>query len=122
MKALTLVVTFLLFATLAQAKTVAIDSTTSQIKWTGQKKVPGGDHNGVVKVKEGTVNLNEKNELTGGSLTIDMKSIEDKDLSGKWKTKLETHLNSEDFFHTKKHPEASFKITKVEKKGRTTMT
>jgi len=102
-------------ATFASAKQVSIDVKTSQVQWLGQKKVPGGDHSGIVAVKKGTINLDEKNQLVGGSIVIDMKSIENKDLSGKWKKQLEEHLNSDDFFHTSKHPEATFKITKVEK-------
>ncbi len=104
----------LLAAPLALAKQVSLDTTASKIEWLGQKKLPGDDHKGTVKIKSGTINLNEKGVLTGGTLIIDMKSINDEDLSGKYKEKLETHLNSEDFFHTAKHPEASFKITKVE--------
>jgi polyisoprenoid-binding protein YceI len=108
-----------LFATsLANAKQVPLDLDKSQLNWIGEKKLPGaGDHNGLVKIKKGTVNLNEKMELIGGTIVIDMTSIENKDLSGKYKTKLEQHLNSEDFFHVEKHPEAQFKITKAEKMG-----
>lgn len=106
----------MLFCTIAQAKQVPLDPSASQITWKGEKKLPGaGDHTGSVQIKKGSINLNENNELIGGSIVIDMTSIQNQDLSGKYKTKLESHLNSEDFFHVKKHPEATFKITKVEK-------
>lgn len=98
----------------AWSKQVPIDTTKSSLEWLGQKKVPGGDHKGTVKIKKGMVNMDKKSMLTGGTLVIDMTTIEDTDLSGKYKKKLEDHLNSEDFFHVKKHPEATFKITKVE--------
>lgn len=101
------------FTSITFAKQVAINSKASTIEWTGQKKVPGGDHNGVVQIKKGTVNFDKSMTLTGGTLVIDMTSIEDKDLTGKWKKKLEDHLNSEDFFDVKNNKEASFKITKV---------
>ncbi len=115
MKVFILALTFLL-TTYAQAKQVPLDVSASQVTWKGEKKVPGaGDHTGSVKVKKGTINLSEKNELIGGTIVIDMTSIENKDLSGKYKTKLENHLNSDDFFHVKQHPEANFKITKVDK-------
>ncbi len=108
--------TIFLTATIAQAKQVPLDTTSSQVQWKGEKKLLGaGDHTGLVKIKSGTINLNETNELIGGTIVIDMTSIENKDLSGKYKTKLESHLDSEDFFHVKKHPEANFKITKVDK-------
>lgn len=114
MKQLLLALISLSIVNIASAKQVEIDQTQSSIEWLGQKKVPGGDHNGTVKIKKGTVNLNEKKQLTGGTLVIDMTTIENKDLSGEWKKKLETHLNSADFFDTANNKEASFKITKVE--------
>ena len=101
-------------SSLVWAKQVPIDTTKSTLNWLGQKKIPGGDHKGTVKIKKGTVNLDKNSKLTGGTLVIDMTTIEDTDLSGKYKKQLEQHLNSDDFFSTTKHPEATFKITKVE--------
>lgn len=103
----------LVSASFGFAKQVAIDTNTSSIEWSGQKKIPGEGHKGTVKIKKGTVNIDEKMKLVGGTLIIDMTSITNKDLSGKWKTKLEQHLNSEDFFDVAKNKEANFKITKV---------
>lgn len=105
---------FLLITAVSQAKQVPLDTSASSIQWLGQKKIPGGDHKGTVSVKKGSVNFDKNMKLIGGTIIIDMNSIVDTDLSGKWKTKLEGHLNSEDFFHVSKHQEASFKITKVE--------
>ncbi len=105
---------FLFAATIATAKQVPLDIKASEIQWKGEKKLTDDSHHGSVKIKKGTINIDEQRNLVGGTIVIDMKSIEDKDLSGKWKTKLEQHLNSEDFFDVSKHPEASFKITKVE--------
>ena len=80
----------LLFAaTLAYGKQVPLDTAGSSLEWLGQKKVPGGDHKGTVALKKGTINLDEKNQLVGGTLVIDMKTITDTDLSGKYKKKLE---------------------------------
>ena len=114
MKILLLIVAVFAF-NFAQAKQVPLDTKTSILTWVGQKQVPGGDHNGTVKVKSGNVEFGKDMALTGGMLVIDMTSIDNKDLSGDWKKKLEGHLNSEDFFHVKKFPDAKFKITKVEK-------
>lgn len=113
MKALVLLM-ILFTAPSVLAKQVPLDTTASTIEWLGRKVIPGGDHKGTVKLKKGSINLDEHNQLVGGTLVIDMNSIEDTDLSGKYKTKLENHLNSEDFFHVAKHPVANFKITKVE--------
>lgn len=111
----TILLSLVIFScSMAIAKQVPLDTTLSQVEWVGEKKVPGGDHNGTVKIKKGTVNLDESMKLTGGSVVVDLTTIEDKDLTGKWKQKLEGHLASEDFFSVKSHPEATFKITKVE--------
>ena len=96
------------------AKRVMIDKKQSTIEWTGQKKFVEDNHKGTIKILSGSVNIDEKDNLSGGSIVLDMKSIETKDLSGKWKTKLDDHLRSDDFFDVKNNPEAIYKITKVE--------
>lgn len=112
------ILSILLASFVASAKQVSIDTAKSSIEWVGQKTVPGDDHTGTVKVKEGTIKLDDKMMVTGGTITIDMNSINNKDLTGEWKKKLEGHLKSEDFFAVEKFPEATFKITKVTPSGR----
>ena len=87
-----------------------IDAAASSIKWKGYKVT--GSHNGVVSVKSGTLTF-DKDVLTGGSFVIDMTTIDVQDLKGGGKKKLEGHLNSPDFFSTKKYPTAKFVITKA---------
>ena len=65
-------------------------------------------------MKEGSVEFDNKMNLTGGFITIDMTTIGNTDLSGKYKKKLLDHLNSDDFFDVANNKEAHFKITKVE--------
>lgn len=108
-----LTVSAFLFSFSSFAKQATIDPGASKIDWVGQKTVPGGDHKGIVKLKNGSVNLDEKMQPIGGTVVIDMTTIEDQDLSGEWKKKLQDHLNSADFFDTANHKEAVFKITKV---------
>lgn len=111
-----LVLIFLASFNFALAKQVPIDTQASKINWTGEKLIPGDAHTGTVKVKKGTINLDKNNQLVGGTIVIDLTTIDVKDLSGKWKKKLEAHLASDDFFNTKvkDNQDASFKITKVE--------
>ena len=81
-----------------------VDTGASVVKWIGTKV--SGAHNGTVKLKSGSFELSEK--VAKGKFTIDMATISNGDMSGKWKTKLEDHLKSDDFFNIAKFPQAVF--------------
>ncbi len=100
-----------------KGKTVAFDAKSSKVNWKGTKVT--GEHVGTINVKNGSL-IVEGGELKGGEITIDMTSLESTDLSGEWKAKLDGHLKNEDFFDTAKFKTSSFKVTKVEKKGKDT--
>lgn len=86
--------------------------TSSSLKWTGKKLT--GEHFGTVKIAKGNL-IVEEGQLTGGSFTMDMKSIVVEDLTDpSYNKDLTDHLNSPDFFDTANHPEATFEITGVE--------
>ena len=85
----------------------------SHIKWTGKKVT--GQHWGTVNFSQGVVEFKE-GVLSGGRFTIDMASIDSKDLTGSSKDNLDGHLKSPDFFDVATHKEASFVVSKVEKK------
>ena len=91
-------------------KELAIDTDASKIEWVGEKVT--GEHNGVVKIKSGGLEV-EGDQITGGNFVIDMTTIDVQDLSGDTKGKLMGHLRSDDFFSVEKHPTATFKITSV---------
>ena len=99
-----------------------IDAQASTIEWTGAKAT-GSKHNGTVTIKEGQLEV-ANNEIKGGQFTVQMDTIVNKDLEGspEYKTKLETHLKSEDFFNVVKYPESTFKIKSVKKKSDTEIT
>ncbi len=81
----------------------------SKITWTGKKVT--GEHTGNVKIKEGSVELTDT-RISGGSFIIDMSSITCTDLTNEeYNQKLVGHLKSDDFFNTKKFPEAKLVIT-----------
>jgi polyisoprenoid-binding protein YceI len=92
---------------------VSVDDT--KISWEGQKSVKAlGGHHGSLKAKSGTLQVDGE-KLVGGEVVIDMKSLKDEDLTDEsMNKKLVTHLNSDDFFSTEKHPTATLKIAKVE--------
>lgn len=92
-----------------------IDSTNSQLNWTGTKVV-GGGHNGSVLIKDGYVNV-EGASIIDGQIVIDMNSIVNSDVtSAEDNKKLVGHLKSDDFFSVDKNPSATLDIKKVEGK------
>ncbi|MEP0987360.1 YceI family protein [Ekhidna sp.] len=109
---------FIIFAALlnGEAKEMKVNTTESVITWTG-KKVVGKSHTGTLKLQEGTLQM-DGNKLTGGSFVIDMSTLEDTDLSGEWKAKLEGHLKSDDFFGVETYPTAAFVITEAKSTGK----
>lgn len=84
-----------------------IDPSGSLIRWYAQKAT-GKKHHGSMAVKSGEFSI-QNNQITG-KVIIHMSSIQNTDLEGEAKAKLEKHLKSEDFFATDKFPEASFEI------------
>lgn len=82
----------------------------SNIVWKAYKVT--GEHEGTIALKSGTL-VFDGDQLTGGTFTIDMPSINVTDLSGEQKGKLEGHLKSDDFFGVETHPTATFVITGV---------
>lgn len=87
-----------------------VDTAASNIAWTGEKVT--GKHTGNVKVKEGSLSL-DNGKLTGGSFLIDMTSITCTDLDAGMAGKLVGHLKSADFFGADNYPTAKFVITRA---------
>lgn len=89
---------------------LTVDTALSNVEWTGKKV--SGQHHGDVQVKSGSLTVDE-GKLVGGNFVIDLTSINNLDLEGEFKGKLEGHLKSADFFDVENHPEATFEITDV---------
>lgn len=87
----------------------------SKVVWTGEKLA--GTHTGTINVTEGSLEFNG-DKLAGGSFVIDMNSIQDTDMQGEYKEKLEGHLKSDDFFGVATYPTSSLKITSVKTTGK----
>ncbi|KYG63936.1 YCE I like family protein [Bdellovibrio bacteriovorus] len=101
-------------ASAAMADVYKIDAQASKIAWKGTKKM-GSAHNGHIAVKEGEVTTDKKNQITAGTVVVDMTTITNEDLkdSADYQKKLVGHLSSEDFFNVSKYPTSTFKITSV---------
>lgn len=95
----------------AQKNKFEIKTNMSSIQWTGKKL--SGEHSGVIMLKNGNVEVAD-GKLIGGIFEIDMTTITNTDMEGEWKTKLEGHLKSDDFFGVEKFPTAKLEITKAE--------
>ena len=88
-----------------------INTEVSSVNWVGKKVT--GQHNGVIKIKEGVLNLHD-GHLSGGTIVIDMTSIICEDLKDEgYNKKLVGHLNSPDFFDVANHETAILKIAGV---------
>lgn len=88
-----------------------VDETYSAVEWKGS--APTHFHEGAFKVS-GTIDLDANNKISAGTFTIPIASISNFDLTEPDKTTLLNHLKSSDFLNLALHPEAKFKITKVE--------
>ena len=92
-----------------------LSTETSNVTWKGSMMGMYA-HEGNVKLSEGTLTANAGN-ITGGSVTIDLSTIEPTDNNypeDKPKEKLVGHLSSPDFFDIKEFPTATFVITSAE--------
>ena len=85
-----------------------VNTEESNLEWTGKKFT--GEHVGTLKIKSGTLVMGG-HALKSGEFEIDMTTINCTDVKGESKEDLENHLRNKDFFHTKKFPIATFKIT-----------
>lgn len=94
----------------AEGTEVALNIAASKIIWTGSKV--SGSHTGDVALKSGSLTVKE-GKITGGNFIADLNTINDTDMQGEFKGKLEGHLKSPDFFDVAQFPEAKFEITGV---------
>ena len=89
-----------------------IDKKESVVTWKGSMVLASAEeHIGYVYVSKGELMI-EKNQLVGGTVEIDMHSIEYKDKEHTNSPVM--HLKSPDFFDVIKFPISTFVITKVE--------
>lgn len=86
----------------------SVDSLMSIITWIGSK--PTGKHNGIISIQSGEVAI-QGDTLAGGSVTIDLTTIQVMDVDTASKSKLTKHLLSDDFFDTQNHQLGTFEVT-----------
>lgn len=97
----------------AKAQVFKVDNESSKLTWLAKKAT--GEHNGSVKVSDGSFTV-ENNTLKAGSFDIDTRTITVADLTDEGaNAKLVGHLKSDDFFSAEKFPKANFVITSATK-------
>jgi len=95
----------------ATGTSFVISHDDSKVEWIGTK--PTGKHHGTIKVKEGTIAV-ENGAITGGRFVMDITTIQPDDQDAEYNEKLRQHLLSGDFFEAEKYPDAVFEITGVQ--------
>ncbi len=95
------------------AQNLTVDTQNSTINWTGKKI--GGQHQGSINFKNGTLVL-KKDKVVSGNFVVDMNTISCTDIEDAgYNAKLVGHLKSDDFFGVEKFPTAVLKITNATK-------
>jgi len=92
------------------------DAAASKMNWLGKKVL--GEHTGTINLSSGSFTI-QNGMIEKANFEVDMTSIKDVDLTDEaLKTKLKTHLKSDDFFGVATYPKAVFvldKAVKIEK-------
>ncbi|MCE7071893.1 YceI family protein [Dyadobacter sp. CY327] len=91
-------------------KYVAIDTKESVVTWRGYNLNGLNSQTGYVYISKGEL-LIENGELTGGTVEVDMNTIEDKNHGRD--NKLVHHLKDPDFFEVERFPFSTIAITRV---------
>jgi len=95
---------------LSEVKAEVLNTTKSEIKWTGKKI--GGTHYGAIELIKGELVL-DGDQIANGNFVLDMTTISNADVeSEEYNQKLVGHLKSEDFFNVEKYPESTLQIKK----------
>jgi polyisoprenoid-binding protein YceI len=90
----------------------SIDNTQSQITWTG-REVSTSSHYGTLDFVSGNFEISN-GAIVNGEFIVDMTSINNQDMEGDSKARLEGHLKSDDFFSVESYPTAAISINTSE--------
>lgn len=120
LKSIALAVIVALSTLTASAQTTKkVDVSKSKVLWIAKKV--GGQHNGDIALKEGSL-IFKGSKIVGGNFVVDMKTINTTDLEGEWKGKLDGHLKSEDFFSVEANPTTTLVFKSIGVKSKNTYT
>lgn len=89
-----------------------LETAQSQITWTG-REVSTSYHYGTLDFVSGNFEISN-GAIVNGEFIVDMTSINNQDMEGDSKARLEGHLKSDDFFSVESYPTASISINSSE--------
>ena len=89
-----------------------IETAQSQITWTG-REVSTSSHYGTLDFVSGNFEISN-GTIVNGEFIVDMTSINNQDMEGDSKARLEGHLKSDDFFSVESYPTAAISINSSE--------
>ena len=89
-----------------------IETAQSQITWTG-REVSTSSHYGTLDFVSGNFEISN-GAIVNGEFIVDMTSINNQDMQGDSKARLEGHLKSDDFFSVESYPTAAILINSSE--------
>ncbi len=89
-----------------------IETSQSQITWTG-REVSTSSHYGTLDFVSGNFEISN-GAIVNGEFIVDMTSINNQDMEGDSKARLESHLKSDDFFSVESYPTAAISINSSE--------
>ena len=89
-----------------------IETAQSQITWTG-REVSTSYHYGTLDFISGNFEISN-GAIVNGEFIVDMTSINNQDMEGDSKARLEGHLKSDDFFSVESYPTAAISINSSE--------
>jgi len=102
-------------------KHLNIDTSKSELKWSGEYAFYFGGHYGTINFTEGYF-IKTNDVITGGKFIIDMTSIKCDDIESKeGKESLVNHLKDPDFFDVATYKTSELTITRVEYHNSTQM-
>ena len=89
-----------------------IETAQSKITWTG-REVSTSYHYGTLDFVSGNFEISN-GAIVNGEFIVDMTSINNQDMEGDSKARLEGHLKSDDFFSVESYPTSSISINSSE--------
>tara|TARA_R100001369_G_scaffold53673_1_gene80522 strand:+ start:35 stop:631 length:597 start_codon:yes stop_codon:yes gene_type:complete len=107
------IVSFAQTSSITTEEKLTINTSKSELKWSGEYAFYFGGHEGYIAFKEGYF-IKNNDVISGGEFIIDMNAIQNTDIkTAEANAGLVNHLKNEEFFDVEKFPTAKLVITSV---------